>query len=176
MEHPLPNPRAWRTATIVATAIAGVELVLLLGAGFLLLGKSLIPSVEAAAVREAKAPKAAKVARRTPPAAVEPAKPEPAVPKLSRDRTFVLVLNGNGVTGAARIAAQLVNARGYKISDVGDAERADYARSVVMYRPGFRGDAVRFARELNVPIVTALDGLKPKALEGAQLAYVIGAG
>lgn len=175
MDSPFPaTERSWRTATLVATAIAGVELILLLGAGFLLVGKSLLPHVEAAAQNKATA---IKHAPRTPaPAAAKakPAKPKRAVAKLPREKTFVLVLNGNGQTGAAASAAQLVVARGYKVQDVGNATRGHYPRSVVIYRPGFRGEAVRFARDLSVPIVTA-DGMKKGQFHGAQLALIVGA-
>jgi hypothetical protein len=176
VDSPFHAPeRSWRTATLIATAIAGVELILLLAAGFLLLGKSLLPHVEAAAEREASAPaKAHRAPARAPAPAAKPAKPEPAVAKLTREKTFVLVLNGNGQTGAAASAAQLVVARGYKVQEVGNAPRGNYARSVVVYRPGFRGEAKRFARDLNVPIVTA-DGMKKGQFRGAQLALVVGA-
>jgi pyruvate/2-oxoglutarate dehydrogenase complex dihydrolipoamide acyltransferase (E2) component len=173
VDSPFHAPeRSWRTATLIATAIAGVELILLLAAGFLLLGKSLLPHVEAAAEREASTP--AKAHRAPARAPAPAAKPEPAVAKLTREKTFVLVLNGNGQTGAAASAAQLVAARGYKVQDVGDAPRRNYARSVVVYRPGFRGEAKRFARDLSVPVVTA-DGMKKGQFRGAQLALVVGA-
>jgi hypothetical protein len=173
VDSPLPAPeRSWRTATLVATAIAGLELILLLGAGFLLLGKSLLPHVEAAAQRKATA--SPPVRHTAPPPAEKPAKPKRAVAKLAREQTFVLVLNGNGQTGAAASAAQLVVARGYKVADVGNAKRARYERSVVIYRRGFRGEALRFAHDLSVPIVTA-DGMKPGQFHGAQLALVVGA-
>jgi hypothetical protein len=173
VDSPFPaTERSWRTATLVATAIAGIELILLLGAGFLLLGKSLLPHVEAAAQRKATATTQAPHA--VPPPAAKPAKPKREVAKLPREKTFVLVLNGNGQTGAAASAAQLVVARGYKVQDVGNATRGQYPRSVVIYRPGFRGDALRFAHDLSVPIVTA-DGMKKAQFRGAQLALVVGA-
>jgi hypothetical protein len=176
VDSPFPaTERSWRTATLVATAIAGIELILLLGAGFLLLGKSLLPHVEAAAQRKASA--VTHTPRTAPPPVAKPAKPakpKRAVAKLPREKTFVLVLNGNGQTGAAASAAQLVVARGYKVQDVGNATRGEYPRSVVIYRPGFRGEATRFARDLNVPIVTA-DGMKKAQFHGAQLALVVGA-
>jgi LytR cell envelope-related transcriptional attenuator len=177
VDSPFPAPeRSWRTATLVATAIAGIELILLLGAGFLLLGKSLLPHLGAAAERKATAnahPRA-HTPRAVPPPAAKRAKPQRAVPKLAREQTFVLVLNGNGQTGAAASAAQLIVARGYKVQDVGNAPRGQYARSVVIYRPGFRGEAVRFAHDLSIPIVTA-DGMKKAQFRGAPLALVVGA-
>jgi hypothetical protein len=66
-----------------------------------------------------------------------------------------------------------VRARGYPIGGVGNAERTDYMRSVVMYRPGYRGEAIRLARDLRIKIVGPLDGLKLRDLMGAQLAVVV---
>ena len=172
VDHPLVAPqRSWRTATIVATAIAGVELVLLLGGAFLLLGKSLLPDVERAATREATRPAPV---YRAPAAAPEPATKARPAPPLARANTHVLVLNGNGQTGAAASAAQLVQARGYPAAETSNAKRNDYPRSIVMYAPGFSVEAKRFARDLNVQIVTALDGLRKGDLHGAQLALVVG--
>ena len=166
--------RPWRTATLVTGGIATVELVLLIVAGLLLVGKSLVPHAErAAASRPAKAKPAAAAKPAQHPVALPPPTP-PAVAHRPRQRTAVLVLNGNGQTGAAASAASRVRSRGYPVRGVGNARRSDYARSVVMYRPGFRGEAVRFARDLRVPIVSALDGLAPGALHGAQLAFVVG--
>jgi hypothetical protein len=56
----------------------------------------------------------------------------------------VLVLNGNGVQGAAALAARSSQARGYPVLDVGNAPKTGYARTIVMYRPGFRREAIRF--------------------------------
>ncbi len=175
MDHPAAAPdslvRPWRTATIVLTAVAAVQLVLLILAGVVLLGRSLSDNLTTAAKK-----KAHKTAA---PAAVQsaPRKPRPAPvpkPKLSRAETSVLVLNGNGRSGAAGAEAARVRARGYRISSVRNARRNDYARSVVMYRPGYRGEAARLARDLRIRMVSPLDGLKPAALHGAHLALVVG--
>lgn len=177
MDHPAPAPdslvRPWRTAAIVACAIAAVELVLLLAAGAVLLGRTLFPSAEAAAPKkERAAAKAPPAARRETPA---PPRPEPiGRPELTRRQTTVIVLNGNGVPGAAGSAARRVAARGYTIRFVGNARRADYPRSVVMYRPGFRAEAFRLGHDLGVRLVSPLDGLRPRELHGAKLALVIG--
>ena len=51
VDHPVSSAelvRPWRTATMVATAVAGLELVLLVVAGIVLLGKSMAPDVHAA--------------------------------------------------------------------------------------------------------------------------------
>ena len=178
MDHPLSPTelvRPWRTATIVLTGIAAIQLVLLIVAGIVLLGKQIAPHVHRAAAREA----AAKPARVSHP----PAKPKPkasralahAAPTLARAKTKVLVLNGNGVQGAAALAAQLAQARGYPVLAVGNAPRTGYARTIVMYRPGFRSEALRFRHDLNLSVVAPIDGMRPAELKGAQLVEILGA-
>jgi hypothetical protein len=83
------------------------------------------------------------------------------------------VLNGNGVSGAAHAAASRVRARGYSIGEIGNAKRTDHMRSVVMYRPGHRGEALRLARDLRIKIVGPLDGLTARELMGAHVAVVV---
>ena len=87
----------------------------------------------------------------------------------------MLVLNGNGVPGAAASAGQLVRSKGYLVTEVGNAPRDDYRRTVVMFRPGYKPEAARFARDLQVKTVTPLDGLRLRDLMGAQVAIVLGA-
>jgi hypothetical protein len=70
--------------------------------------------------------------------------------------------------------ASQVEARGYSIGDVGNANRTDYTRSVVMYRPGHRGEALRLARDLRIRIVGPLDGMTVRELLGAHVAVVVG--
>jgi hypothetical protein len=87
----------------------------------------------------------------------------------------VLVLNGNGRSGAAGAEARQLRARGYPVRGVGNASRSDYATSIVMYAPGYRAEGFRLGRELGVRIVTPLDGLRPAGLHGAKLALIVGA-
>jgi len=91
------------------------------------------------------------------------------------DETRVFVLNGNGRSGAAAAAAAKLQAFGYRVPATGNATRTDYANTVVMYRPGYRGDALRLAHDLHVKVVGPLDGMKPAALHGGQLAVLLGA-
>ena len=173
--HELVRP--WRTATLVASTVAAIELVLLLGGAMLLLAKPLSRAVQHHAVASATVPakqdkhpaatKPAIHARRTTAAA-------PA-PKLSRAQTSVIVLNGNGHQGAAAAGAARLDSLGYKVAGTGNAHRQDYAATVVMYRAGFRAEGLRLARDLKVKVVGPLDGLAPSALMGGQLAIVIGA-
>jgi LytR cell envelope-related transcriptional attenuator len=163
--------RPWRTATIVASTVAAIELVLLLAAGVLLVAKPLSRTIrhhaEATALAPTKQATKAPAARRTTAAA-------PA-PRLTRARTSVIVLNGNGRSGAAAQGAAKLHAFGYVIAGTGNARRQDYAATVVMYKPGFRAEGLRLARDLKAKVVGPLDGLKPSALMGGQLAVVLGA-
>lgn len=174
MDHAAaPSPaelvRPWRTATLVLTGIAAAELVLLLGAGAILLGRELAPRVAGShAAKKAKVVKVQHVPVRVP-------KPQPiGVPKLSRRHTTVLVLNGNGRPGAAGVEARLVRAKGYPISHVGNAQRSDYPRSLVMYRPGYRAEGFRLAHDLHIRVVTPLDGVRPRGLGRARAAVIVG--
>ena len=172
MDAPFDAPdaliRPWRTATLVASLVAAVELVLLVIAAVLLLAKPLSHAMQRQAQAAAiEAPKK-QIAAATKPVA-------PAVAKLTRDETKVFVLNGNGRSGAAAAAAAKLQAFGYRVPATGNATRTDYANTVVMYRAGYRGDALRLAHDLHVKVVGPLDGMKPAALHGGQLAVLLGA-
>ena len=180
VEAPAVTPqeliRPWRTATLVATVVAAIELVLLLGGATLLLANPLSRALQSRAAETARAgeaPEARGDEARTG-EAPKAAAPAP-VPKLARTQTSVIVLNGNGRQGAAAAGAARVHAFGYEIAGTGNARRQDYAATVVMYRTGYRAEGLRLARDLKVKVVGPLDGLKPSALMGGQLAIVIGA-
>ena len=180
MDHPLSPPEAvalvrpWRTATLLACAVAALELLLLI-----VLGGALI-------AKEAAAPSARPKARSSKPAAATEqqaavlhrpkrvAVKAPPVAELSRSKVTVLVLNGNGRQGAAGAAADRLRRRGYRISAVTNAQRMDYARSLVMYRRGFDGEGVRLGRDLGISIVGPLDGLRPGQLHGAHVVVIVG--
>jgi LytR cell envelope-related transcriptional attenuator len=177
VDHPLAQTelvRPWRTATLVATGIAAVELALLIVAGVVLLGRQIAPHVHAAAAREAAKPKPAAVDRTSKPAAKAKTRHLQAVRLLPRARTKVLVLNGNGVQGAAAAAASLAQARGYPVPAVGNAPHTGYARTIVMYRPHFRAEALRFRHDLNLSVVAPVDGMTPGELKGAHLVEILG--
>ena len=166
MEHSLPQIRTpWRTATIVASAVAALELVVLIVLGIAFLAEPVSNQVRKAAEAEALAPVVPKKK-----AVAQPA----GAPKLSRQETSVIVLNGNGRSGAAAESADAVRRFGYTIGTVGNAPRTDFTRTVVMYRGGYRPEAARLAKDLNVKIVGPLDGLRPSDMLGAHLALVLG--
>src|SRR5205807_9771660 len=104
-----------------------------------MLGRPLSHHVRAAAAKHALARTKAPT-----PVAVPP-RPAPAVARLSRTQTGILVLNGNGRAGAAGAQSARARALGYRIAGVGNAARHDYARTIVMYRPGYRPEALRLA-------------------------------
>ena len=173
MDAPLPAPdaliRPWRTATLVASLVAAVELVLLIGLAMVLLAKPLSHAMQQHATKAAVAPEekhAAAIVRK-----VE----KVTLPKLTRADTGVFVLNGNGRSGAAAAAASKLGALGYRVPGTGNATRQDYATTVVMFKRGYAAEGRRLARDLRVKVVGPLDGLKPAALHGGELAIVLGA-
>jgi hypothetical protein len=164
--------RPWRTATLIASLVAALELVLLLGAAALLIAKPLAHSLQHHAEAVAYAPPAAKKKTFTPPV---PKKIPVGKPTLTRAQTGVLVLNGNGQNGAASRAAAQLHSLGYPVSGTGNAQRQDYATTVVLYRKGFQAEAARLARDLKVKVTGPLDGLSSSALHGGKLAVILGA-
>jgi hypothetical protein len=171
VDHPLPAPdalvRPWRTAAYVAVAVAAVELVMLLLIGGGKLVGFVSDRVELAAQKHVlAAPKS-----RTRPVAHH--KALAPVAKRPRNKLAVLVLNGNGRTGAAATAAARVHGRGYRIGAVTNAPR-QVPRSIVMYRPGFAGEGKRLGRDLGVRLVTPLDGMRVRDLGRSQLVFILG--
>ena len=165
--HQLELVRPWRTATLVAAGIAAVELALLIVAGLILVGRSIAPHAHSAA---------ATAAVRHAAAAPKPHL-APLVAHLPRSKVGVIILNGNGIHGAAASAAALVSARGYVVKQVGNARSTAYPAWRLMYGPGFAGEAKRFVRDLGMSAATfgPLDGMKPARLHGAQLVLILGA-
>jgi hypothetical protein len=156
----------WRRATLWVGAVAAVELVVLGVLGFALVGRPLARSLQHdARLAVTRAPAAV---HRTPPSA------PPPKPTLTRAQTSVLVLNGNGVAGAAAAEVQRLRVLGYAIGGAGNAARNDYAASIVMFRGGYRGEAVRLAHDVGARLVTPLDGMRTSQLHGAQVALIVG--
>jgi LytR cell envelope-related transcriptional attenuator len=157
----LPAER-WRTATLVASAVAVFELVLVVILLTALIGKGVSAHARQAALTRATGVEA------------KAFKPEPKRVTLSRGETSVIVLNGNGIAGAAASAAARVKGRGYSIAATGNATRSDYGRSVVMYRSGRKPEAQRLARDLGIRLVGPLEGMSTRDLLGAHVALVLG--
>jgi len=162
VEHAVPFEavRPWRTAAVVASGVAAVELLALIVTATFLLGHSVTTHGAAAAKA----------------ASTKPATKTPAARAiLPRTRTRVIVLNGNGQAGAAASEAAAIRSRGYRISAVGNAPQSTRGPTLVMYRPGFAAEGHRLARDAGIGIVTALNGLRPSSLQRAQLVIVLGA-
>lgn len=173
MEAPLSAHelvRPWRRAALFASAIAAIELVALLVGAAVIVAGPLARAVEHHAQKVASKPA-------TPKPAPIVAHRHVAPPKAThaRSQTKVLVLNGNGRTGVAHEEATRLEHLGYRIAGAADARRHDYATSVVMYSPGYRPEGLRLARDLHVGVVGPLDGLSRSALQGGQLAVILGA-
>jgi hypothetical protein len=171
VDLPLQAPdalvRPWRNAAFIASAVALVELLILLLITGGALARAVSHRVERAATKHVQASTASTrhVQRKVSiPAA-----------KLPRAKTKVLVLNGNGRQGAAAAAAARVQHRRYRIDGVANAPRSDFAHSIVMYKPRFAGEGHRLARDLGVKVVTPLDGMRARDLHGAHLVFILGA-
>ena len=168
-EHP-PSVFPWRAATIVVGAIAAVELVALIGIG----GVHLAPRVHAAKAGAAK-PTVEKPVAAKPRAVQPPAVPRvPSHPLRPRARVSVLVLNGNGVQGAASSKAASLQGLGYRVGGAENAERHNYARSMVMYVPGWVKEARRFGHDTGVRLIAPVDGLTPGKLKGSKIVLILG--
>jgi hypothetical protein len=166
-DSPLPHGDGRpRGLTILLGAIAVVEAIVIFAGAAVLLAKPIAHHLKNVALSQ-------------PPLKLTKAQVGPSSPvgkaTLSRAKTTVLVLNGNGVTGAAGEAAKGVRQAGYKVRTVGNASRSDYPHSLVMFRAGFRPEAVRFGRDLGVKTVGPLDGMRVGSIHGAKLVYVVGA-
>jgi cell division septation protein DedD len=163
LDHPLPSVGRWRTRALFAATIAAVELAVLVAIAVVVVAPALLGDVEQAVRTRELAP---------------PAPPKPAAaaetPLLERSATSVVVLNGNGVAGAARETADQVRTLTYVVASVGNAPRADYTRSMVMYRGDHRSEAQRLAADLGLNRIGPLDGLRASDLMGAHLAVVLG--
>ena len=167
--HAEPLIRPWRTAALIAAAVAAVELLVLVVVGGALIAKPSAGTAVRPVARVATAKASPKAATAKTHRAAVPAA------HLARGKVSVLILNGNGRQGAAASAASRVSRRGYRIGGVANAPRADFTRNLVMYRRGFEGEGRRLARDLGISIVGPLDGLRASQLHGAQAVVVVGA-
>jgi hypothetical protein len=163
VEHaqPIRAPFPWRAATVVVGAVALVELVALIAIGAVQLAPS--------------SAKPKPVVHTRPKPVVHVHMPTvPVVPLRPRSAVHVLVLNGNGVSGAASSTATRLQGDGYRIAGATNAQRHDYANSMVMYVPGWVREARRLARETGVRIVSPVDGLRRAQLRGSTVILLLG--
>jgi hypothetical protein len=147
--HPLASALPWRVIALAASVIA-------LGAG----------SVVALVDRPS--------ATRSEPGSAQVKKAPALPPPRPRSRVSVLVLNGNGVSGAAGTEATAILARGYRHAIPGDAPQLDYPRSLVLFRPGWQREAERLARDVKIPTVATLDGRVAPPYAHVPLVVILG--
>jgi LytR cell envelope-related transcriptional attenuator len=144
------RPFPWRLATLVAVALALATL------GWLVLSHQPQQTRPAAAGDHA------------------PKKP-PAIPLRPRSVVSVLVLNGNGVSGAAGGLATDLLAVGYRHAVSADAPSLNYARSLVLFRPGWQREAERLSRDSRIATIAPLDGRVAPEYAHIPLVLILGA-
>ena len=178
MDHPVEYEplQPWRTAAMIATGVAAVELFILLLIGFLVGAKAFSDKTETATIAAIKreAPQAAQTQASDQKTTETAAKKKEGPRVLPRSRTSVVVLNGNGIPGAAAVNGDKVHSLHYIVTATGNAPATGFARSIVMFRPGFKPAAQRLAKDMGVKAVSPLDGISKGDLQGAQLALIIG--
>jgi hypothetical protein len=173
VEYPanVSSGRDWRVTAFAAAAFAALELVLLVilavAAFGLPFAEEQRAKAQAAAGRTASDPETARGRAKGGGPATAPA-------IQPRNETSVVVLNGNGIPGAADLASVDVRNRRYVLTGTGNAPRSDFRRTIVMYRRGFEGEAHRLARDIGARRVAPLDGMRAADLMGAQLALIVG--
>ena len=163
MDHaqPIPESFPWRIATFAVAAIAAAELIALVCIGAVHLAP--------------KHAQAAAVTHSVRKAAPKPKAPVvPSHPLRARSSVRVLVLNGNGVQGAAGTEASRLRLDGYRIGATRNAARHDYTHSMVLYAPGWVKEARRLAHDTGFRVIAPVDGLRPSSLKGSKLVVILG--
>ncbi len=68
--------------------------------------------------------------------------------EIDRSKIEIDVLNGNGIKGSGKQAADFLVIKGYKIGKTEDAKRYNYSQTMVQYKPGQEELAQQLADEL----------------------------
>jgi hypothetical protein len=153
----------WRAATLVVGAIAAIELAALIGIGAV----HLAPKHAASAAAAKPQPTAPVVHTRK-------VAPPPSHPLRARTSVRVLILNGNGRQGAASSEAARLESAGYRIAGAENAQRHNYAQSMVLFVPGWVKEARRLAHDTGIRMVAPVDGLRASALKGSKTVVILG--
>jgi hypothetical protein len=119
-------------------------------------------------------PAASTKAAATPPPPPAHRKHKPAKPIPPNAQIPIMVLNSNGIHGAAHQLAAQVQSFGYPITFVGNAQKRGLP-TIVQYTKGYGPAARKLARRLgNVQFVTPLDGITPAQAGRAKLVIILG--
>ena len=150
--HPVNRPFSWRG---LALALGLVLVVVLAGFG----GMALLHRLGQA---------------HPVPSARHTAKNVAAIRLRPRSGISVLVLNGDGINGAAGGVATRLLADGYRHAIPTDAGSTAYATSLVLFRPGWENEARRLAKDAHIAAIAPLDGRVAAAYERVQLVVILG--
>jgi hypothetical protein len=171
------EPFPWRTATLVASAVATIELLGLIVVGAFVLAHPFRHAAKHTTTTAAKATVVhhAAMHRQVVPVPVKDRVAAiPAHPLRARSLVRVLILNANGVQGAAHTEAARLQSLGYPIGGAANAPSHHYAQSMVMFMPGYLKEARRLAHDVGIRLVAPVDGLTPSTLSASRLVVLLG--
>ena len=161
------NPQPWSAdhrdalLTRVTVLTAGTAVIGAVGAIGLGVGIAAAAPPKATATHKATAtPSTAPV---TP---VAPASGQKGSTAITADQVPVLVLNGIGVAGAARTAAQELSTAGFQIAGVGNLRNGPIGTSTIVYPPSLAAQAKVLAQ------ATGISALDPSGSGGAVMLVV----
>jgi hypothetical protein len=169
LERPNGNVNAARIAALTGLAVA------IAAAAGVLVGRSSAGGHAAPAATPTVARTTAHVVKKTHAVSAPPVTPKKkhktALPAPAK--TPVMVLNANGVSGAAGAVAGKLNSYGYPTPVVTNARQRGVPPTI-MYAPGYGPAARALARKVgHILYVTPLDGVKPSELHGAKLVVYV---
>jgi hypothetical protein len=167
LERPASNVNATRIA-----ALTGLAVTVAAAIGVLVGRSSASGGHPAATATVATKPAHAATAHVAKPPPVKPRHHPSALPAPAR--TPVMVLNANGVAGAASALAAQLQRYGYPTPVVTNARQRGVPPTV-MYARGYGPAARALARRIgHILYVTPLDGVRPSELHGAKLVVYVG--
>lgn len=90
----------------------------------------------------------------------------------SEQEPLLIVLNGNGVNGMARRTGGYLDAQGFEVIQIRNADHFNHPRTIIYYSPGGRSAAQRLSKRL--PENCELRRVDPLAMPQAGLRMVLG--
>jgi hypothetical protein len=135
--HPIGRNFPWRRAALPLGLVLAIMLAVLAGRAFVHRPAGTRPGPGSGRVSKSQVPRTA---------------------MRPRSATSVLVLNGSGSAGAAGDVSSRLLTDGYRRAPATNAQVTTYARSVVLFRPGWEREAKRLAQDAHIGAVAPLDG------------------